>query len=383
MSLLSIDELKVLLEKPKNLCVSIFLPTFREAGLEIQQQPIRLKNLLRLAEERLIDSGMRPTKALELLQPAQELDDNDFWLHQSDGLAIFCSAEVFRYYRLPLHFPELVVVSNCFHIKPLLPLITSSDKFYILALSQKQVRLLQCTPYSVNEIELENVPKSLDEVFSYYESERQRQFRGSTPSGIGTRAGVFHGQGVDTSYFKDDIRQYFRLIERGLHEQLQHQQAPLVLAGVEYLLPIYQEVNTYPHLVDEGITGNPEDLKAEELRQKAWAIVEPLFAQKQQDAADRYWELTSTGRSSKDIKEIVLAAYYQRVDCLFVALDLQQWGILAPDTNTVNLHTNPEPGDEDLLDFAATQTLLNGGTVYAVEQELMPDESPMVATFRY
>jgi len=41
--------------------------------------------------------------------------------------------------------------------------------------------------------------------------------------------------------------------------------APLVLAGVEYLFPIYQEANTYPDLVEEGITGNPENLKPEEL----------------------------------------------------------------------------------------------------------------------
>lgn len=33
---------------------------------------------------------------------------------------------------------------------------------------------------------------------------------------------------------------------------------PLVLAGVEYLLPIYRRANTYPYLLDGGVTGNPE-----------------------------------------------------------------------------------------------------------------------------
>ncbi|MUG93624.1 hypothetical protein F7734_14820 [Scytonema sp. UIC 10036] len=385
MSLLSIDEIKILLEQPQELCVSIFMPTFREAKPEMQQEPIRLKNLLREAEEKLIQSGMRFSKALKLLQPAQELlDERHFWLHQSHGLAIFGSTEIFRYYHLPLDFPELAIVGNRFHIKPLLPLLISDEQFYVLALSQKQVRLLQCTSNSVNEIELENVPKSIEEVFSYYESERQRQFRGATSTGIpGARAGVFHGQGVDTSYFKDDIRQFFHLIAHRLQKQLQDQKAPLVLAGVEYLLPIYKEVNRYAYLVDEGITGNPEELKAEELQAKAKAIVEPMFQQAQQDAIKRYRELAGTGLTSNDIKEILPAAYYQKVDCLFMTLGWEQWGNFAPDTNTVNLHTSVEPGDEDLLNLAATHALLNGSSVYTLDSVNMPDKASLAAIFRY
>jgi hypothetical protein len=50
---------------------------------------------------------------------------------------------------------------------------------------------------------------------------------------------------------------------------------------------------------------------------------------------------------------------------------------------TVDLHPEPEPDDEDMLDFAAIHTLLNGGTVYAVEPEKVPDEAPAAAIFRY
>jgi hypothetical protein len=87
------------------------------------------------AQERLIHTRIRSSKALKLLQPAQELlNNNHFWLHQSNGLAIFGSTEIFRYYHLPLDFPELVIVGNRFHIKPLLPLLISNGQFYVLAL---------------------------------------------------------------------------------------------------------------------------------------------------------------------------------------------------------------------------------------------------------
>lgn len=389
MCLLSIDELKVLLEQRQNFCVSIFLPTVRTAGPEIEQEPIRLKNLLKLAEERLVELGMRYSKVLELLQPAQDLETSDFWLHQSDGLAIFCSPEVFRYYHLPLHFEELVVVSDHFHIKPLLPLLTSNGKFYVLALSQKDIRLLQCTRDRDNEIDLTNVLPSLAEVLKFEQPERQIQSHLGTPGAAsgrrGSRGGVtiFHGHGAGDEDEKENLRLYCHRVDEAIQPLLHGDRAPLVLAGVEYLLPIYQEANTYSYLLDAAVTGNPEMLSAAELRQQAWAIVQPYFLQAQQTAADRYRQLAGTGQTSQDVREIVSAAYYQRVDCLFVAVGLQQWGTFAPDTNTVELHDVAESGDEDLLDLAATHALLNGGTVYAVESENLPSRSSVAAIFRY
>ncbi|HEY9709015.1 MAG TPA: hypothetical protein V6D48_12510, partial [Oculatellaceae cyanobacterium] len=133
----------------------------------------------------------------------------------------------------------------------------------------------------------------------------------------------------------------------------------------------------------EGIAGNPELLKPEELQAKAWEIVEPLFLKEQQEAIKHYKELTATGRTSTDIKEVVPAAYFSRVEQLFVPVGVQQWGLFNPDLNTINLHSEPELGDEDLLDLAAIQTILNGGTVYAVEPEKVPDEAPLAAVFRF
>ena len=160
------DELKELL-RYKGKCVSIYMPTHR-AGAETQQDPIRLKNLLREAEAALIRTGLRSSRARELLEPAQELvEDHEFWQHQSDGLAIFLSPGLFRSYRLPLEFEESVFVAERFHVKPLLPLLTGDGRFYVLALSQNEVRLLQGTRFNVGEVDLEDVPRSLAEALSY------------------------------------------------------------------------------------------------------------------------------------------------------------------------------------------------------------------------
>ena len=87
--------------------------------------------------------------------------------------------------------------------------------------------------------------------------------------------------------------------------------------------------------------------------------------------------------ASSESSEIVPAASYGRVARLFVAVDEEQWGTFDAATDTLRIHQQAEPGDEDLLDLAATQTLLHGGSVYAVEQAQMPVKAPLAAVFRF
>jgi Bacterial archaeo-eukaryotic release factor family 7 len=383
MHLLSKEELKTLIEKPGGLSVSLYMPTHRIFP-ETKQDPIRLKNLLREAEERLKTAGLRPPEIKKLLKPAKALiKDGLFWQYQADGLAVFISSQGFFHYHLPLKFDELLVVTDRFHIKPLLPLFSNDGRYYILAISQNEVRLFQCTRHITNQIDLKGVPNSLSEALKYDDPEKQLQFQTRTPSGTGQRAAIFHGQGVGTDDAKNNIQRYFQQIDVGLRSILREERAPLVFAGVDYLLPIFREANSYPYLMEKGITGNPEGFKGEELHGQGWRIVEPYFLNAQEEATAKYKQLAGSEWTSSSLKEIALAAYHGRIDILFVAVGFQQWGVFDPDKLAVHLHQEAEPGDEDLLDFAAIHTLLNGGTVFAVEPEKVPDQAPLAALFRY
>jgi hypothetical protein len=87
-------QLRFLLDESRAPAVSIFLPTHR-AGQEIRQDPIRLKNLVRQAEQQLIDEGTRAAEACNLLEPVAALvEDSAFWRRQAEGLAVFRSPDV-------------------------------------------------------------------------------------------------------------------------------------------------------------------------------------------------------------------------------------------------------------------------------------------------
>jgi hypothetical protein len=377
-------ELSGLIVRRDEPAVSVYQPTHR-AGAGIQQDPIRYKNLLRSAQERLIESGLRSAEADQLLEPARRLlDDEVFWQHQSDGLALFASNSIFRYYRVPFQFEELVVVTDRFHIKPLIRLLSEDGRFYILALSGKQVRLMLGTRHSVSEMDLEEVPQGLAEALRFDDPERQLQFHTASRGS----SAIFHGQGdvFDAKRHKKDLLRYFQQVDRGLHELLRQREEPLVLAAVDYLIPIYREANTYPNLLEEGITGNPDLLNARELHERAWSLVEPHFERAREKKLARYRELQGTGLTAREIDEIVPAAYHGRIDTLFVATGVQRWGRYDEGQGGVVTHEEPEPGDEDLLDLAAVQTLVHSGEVYAVGTEQIPDVnggSPAVALLRF
>lgn len=387
MSLLSLEELRTLVERPQGIYASIYMPTYR-VGTETQQNPIRFKNLIRQAEAQLQKNGLDRADATALLQPAMELDRDEFWQHQDEGLAMFVADGYFRYYRLPLKFDEMVVVSDRFHLKPLLPLLTGDGQFYILSLGQQRVRFFEATRYSINEIEVENLPQSVEEVVQEDTLQKGIQQRISTRKG-GTsnpfqHSGSFHGQGSpDVDKHQRDVLQFCYGIDHALHEHLQGQTAPLILLGPENLLPLYKEANTYPHLLDETVAENPKLLGPDEIHAYVWPIVEPYFKQDQQSAIDRYQDLVGTGKTSTQVNEVVPAAYYGRVEQLFVALGVQQWGNFDPQADSLNMHPTNEPGDEDLLNAAAIQTVLNGGTVYAIEPDKVPGAAPLAAVFRY
>jgi Bacterial archaeo-eukaryotic release factor family 7 len=385
MSFLSIEELKELVERPQGLCVSIYMPTV-QLGSETQQNSVRFKNLLRQAKtalEKYASSSIDPS---QYLQPASELDEAEFWQHQNAGLAVFISAGFFRFYRVPIDFTELVVVNDSFHLKPLIPLLSGDDRFYILTLGQRDIRLLEGNRYGITrEIEIEGMPKSMDEALQHDETAKDQQRRQGAGAGRSAlqAGGSYHGQGGERENVKEDLLQYFLLVDKSLHDFFRNRRDPLILAGVNYLLPIYHEANTYNFIVEEGIQHSTKQRTAEELHAEAWAIVEPQFKADQAKAIDYYHESIVAGKGSNDLNEVIPAAFFGRVEQLFVPVGLQRWGHFDPDSMELEIHNDVQPGDEDLLNAAAIQTIFHGGTVYAVEPEKVPDNTPVAAVFRY
>jgi len=388
MDILKQTDLKQLIDTSGEWCVSMYMPTHR-FGREQQQDPIRFKNLVARAQEKLLESGLRRPEVQEMLRPAENLlEDKDFWQHQSDGLAVFLSPDSSRSFRLPSRFDELIIIADNFHVKPLLPLLIENGQFYILALSLNEIRMFMGTRDTVTELELNDVPTSLQEALSMDDPEKHLDFHTGTknPSTPGNRPAIFHGQGVQADeQDKENILRFFKQVDNGLSDLFDGINIPMVLAGVDYLLPLYHQVSTYPNLLEKGLEGNPEELDGKELHRSAWELVEPIFVEEQKQALEQFEQLHGQENelASADLKTVVKAANFGRIDKLIVPLGVQRWGRYDSQQNKVILEKKPSLGNEDLLDYAAMHTLFNSGKVYAVRPEQIPGDGELAAILRY
>lgn len=385
MDLLNPTALKALIAQESKWCVSLYMPTHR-IGREQQQDPIRLKNLLAQAEANLLANGVRRPEVQNLMRPADELLwDRDFWQHQGDGLAIFLTNDFFKVYRLPVRFDEHIHTGTSFYIKPLLPCLGRGIKFYVLAVSLNSIRLFEGNADTMSEIKL-NFPTSMEEALWADDPEKQLNMHsGSVSPGDGkSSTGVFHGHDP-ADEDKTNILRYFQSVNQGLNTLLDDRNIPMVLAGVDYLLPIYREASSYQNLLQDGIAGNPDRENIKELHQRAWQIVRPIFEESQKKAYEKFEQLSGqkSDLAVNDIKAAVKAAVFGQVETIFVPLGAQKWGRYDAQNNKVLLKKEPAPENEDLFDFAAAQTLLNSGQVFAVPPEQMPGGGELAAILRY
>ena len=126
-------------------------------------------------------------------------------------------------------------------------------------------------------------------------------------------------------------------------------------------------------------------MRPEMLQEKAWPIVEPFFRQETEKIVANFQQLAGIDKAADNVEEIVAAAFNGRVDTLVLAVDAQLWGTFNRDTGKVVYFQEGQRKEDHLplLDFAALQTLQNGGTVYAFSQDEMPTKSAVAAVFRY
>ncbi|MFO0841446.1 MAG: hypothetical protein U0797_03465 [Gemmataceae bacterium] len=373
------DDLNLLLHAGQAPRVSIYLPTRRGGG---EDAPPRFRSCLSLVERELAAVGVSEGEARALLLPAQSLAANgEFWGGLGDGLAVFLAPGLFRSYRLPRGFPERVAVGPEFLLTPALPLVAGNGHFFVLAMSQGEVRLLRGDRESVSRVELPGAPKNLEEALATHDVDEVLNYHTHHVAGrAGRSEAIYHGHGVGVDDHKDDLVRYFRAIDRALTRALRDERAPLVLAAVGYLQPIFREVCSYPHLAPEGVPGSPDRVSARDLQERACKLAAPILARQSQADLALYRQLAGTGRTACG-PEAVSAAARGEVEVLFAEPDHPVWGRLDAVGGPPVMRDPPQRGDTDLANLAAVEVLRHGGKVWPTPLDQMPSPAPPAAIF--
>ena len=382
MDTIRIEDLRQLASRQDATAISIYIPT--HLAPDARQDGIRLKNLLDRAQDELQARGMRRPEAERVLMAARGLPDNtEFWKGLSQGLAIFVTPDVFRVYRLPAAVDESITVDRRLNVKPLLPFADRGERFLLLLLSQKRSQLYEVTRSQIREVLVRNLPQEKRAALNYAGADRGEQVHSAMHGNLGKQAAVFHGQGGEKDTAKSDLGQFFQMIARALEPTLRNESAPLLLAGVDYLLPIFRQHCSYAHLTERHLAGSCDFLTSQQLYERGWEIMHSSFEQPKREALRRLRALLGTGKASADIVEIVEAAATGKIDALFADVGREQRGAFDEKLDKAVTCEGACKGSEDLVNLAVSETLLHSGTAFASEPLELPTEGPLAAIFRY
>ncbi|XAS74904.1 hypothetical protein V3G39_09480 [Dermatophilaceae bacterium Sec6.4] len=358
------------------------MPTHR-FGDAIESDKLRWKNLVVGVEELLLNTVRRPDVEA-LLAPAYQLrEDPMAWQYMSDGLAMFLRPDYTRTFKVAAPMPELATVGDRPVIGPMVRLFSGDERFLLLALSQRDVRLMQGTRETVEQVSVTELPTSLLETVDPQEPRSNTMARSADRATRGGPA-VFYGHGAgDQDLKKEEVLRFLRSVDNGLHDVLAAETAPMVLFGLEQLVSPYREITTYGHVLDEAIELNPDQLRVEQLHEAAWPILEKRLRDERGQVIDRFHESAAMGRASADLPAVVEAAAQGRIETLFVKADPWCWEQAAGnDLPIVALGTEDRYADCEHVDAAAVATLNNSGQVYATSETFIPGWQ-VAAIFRY
>lgn len=372
-----------LVQKQNDPCVTICLGT-EKTGREIYKPAARLKKLAKTAQQKLAGHWMGESDATTFMQPVIELaQDHQFWQETERGLVMFLSADGFQKWRIASPVTEQLFVSSRFFVSPLVKTANSDQQFFLLSLSRSKVELFDANESSIVKLNVPNLPANLESALNLTSVERGVQSRTGSREGDGKNVGVFHGHGGKSETSKQDLKHYFRQINLALSSYLTEKRQPMILCCVSDQASVFREVNSYPYLMVDVVTGNTDRITENQLHQQASPIMREYARTVRQSAIETFRQNANTSRTSSEISAILAATHEGRVDQLFFDESARLPGEFNSIQQTIDYHASSSDVAQDLIEDAIAQTLLHRGKVFALISEEMPDEETMVATLRY
>jgi len=364
--------------------ITLYMSTHR-AGVEVNEQHdlIAFKNQLQDIAQRLKQAEIPAATIQRLLEPGYDLlGVQDFWKNLSEGIGCFIAEDFFAIVKLPYQPQDELLVSTTFSISQLNDLFAPKKYFYVLVLSKKQARLFKADAFGMTHIPIEGMPEGIADFVHLEEKDDQKLFR-TESSGAGEGAN-YHGMGGGRPDDKDNLAMYFDEVDETVADALLKQEtAPLLLAGVEYLIPIFKQVSKYKHIADVSLTGSYEHAELKTIYAEAREKMERVFRQEALKALENYADKSATDLTSYDARVIIPAAEFGRVARLFLQKGQHIWGNFDAQNDAVQLHDGPTAENECLINRTIMQTWLHGGDVYFINADEMPSGRIIAALMRY
>lgn len=366
--------------------LSLYLP-FAKSWREPQEDRILLRDLRREAHASLENHFASPLEMESLLSPIDLLlAEPDASRIAGEGMALFIAGGKALAVLLSKAPAASVQADRRFRIQGILPQLFGRDRYYLLQLNQHAVRLWDCDGVAMHAISLKGLDTDIRDTPHFEQAQRQAGLHTNSAGhhGLG-RADVAHsgggpGGGTDA---KSEIETFFRQIDHGIRARMPEPGLPLVLAGVEFLIPIYRKVDTYPGTVNGGLPGNSEALGSpEDLHVRANALMAERERAERNQAMGLFVENLARARSCAGYTDVVPCAAQGRLTHLFVEDSAPRWGSYERESGRTTLWDGYRDGAEDLANLACIHAYHGRARIYAFAEGELPSGAGIAGLYR-
>ncbi|WP_019594886.1 hypothetical protein [Thioalkalivibrio sp. ALM2T] len=365
-------------------CLSLYQPTHRDHP-DNEQDPIRFKNLVKALEDSLRQKFASDEIQL-LLEPLLALaDDREFWNCTFDGLAVLRDRNRFRVYKLQRPVPELAVVADSFHTKPLLRILQSADRYQVLALNRHEMKVFEGNRDALDQITpADGVPQTITEALGDELTDSRQTVSAYGGSG-GGQAPMHHGHGGRKAELDDDAERFFRAVDRAVLEHHSKPSGlPLLLAALPEHHHMFHALSHNPFLISESLDVHPDALASnDDFRERVWQTIEPRYLERLSGLVDAFGSNQPKGLGSDDLAEVARAAVGGRVATLLIEARREIPGRVDATTGELEFDDLSHPETDDVLDDLGALVLKMGGEVVVVPKERMPTGTGIAAIYRY
>ncbi len=377
------DEIRELASRPGP-WISIYLAIHRSG--EPAQDRIRLKNMVDRLNQKLDERRMDVAQRRQLLAPlrarADSPDDHD---PDARTLALFRSATDLRVLPMACEVKEEACLAPRIHIRPLARFLDQEGTFYLLSLSQKHIRLARCSRTRWEDVALPpDVPTNLTAWARTEAPDHVQDNRATAGPSRGAGSGVLFTTSTSQEGRDETLRHFYKAVSEALSSYLaRHGTPPLVLAGVEYETPLFRDATAYPRLVAEPVRGAPDGMKNAELHQRAIDVMRKHWDQELDAILQQFEKQYGSGRATDRPEQVVQSSFEGRVLHLLMSEGGVFNGRFREDLNRLDGHPAAAAESEDLVNYAAVQTILHSGSLWTVPQGRLPGGGPVAAILRY
>lgn len=354
------NDIRNLLERKSPVMISLYMPTHRTSP-DNEQDPIRFNNLLIEMKKKIKEKNYPIDPDILISAMKKIVSTTSFIENIKEGLAIFIDDENLIYYQLGVRLKEKLVISDHFHIMPLINYFDIFTDYYALDLSKDRFFLYNFNSEGFFPIDLgEDVKTRFDELFDDKDV-KNTNYTKTNPSFKGT-----HAQKTKAFIAEVETEKYMRYVGNAVNEYIKNNEPySLLVFGTTANIGLFNKINKnildIPATVDKPLSSLEEDKAIELFREKLL----PRYIKSVEKEIDKF--------------EIALGSDEDMGTDNFSKIER-----LAKEGRIKKLLINSKAKVEtDKLDKIVSDVILSSGEVITIDENLVDFKREFGAIYRY